>query len=391
MKITDSLTLDASGLTRTRDGYLVGEAKVSRAGNVQQYLGSELGLTGDDARKLFGVYRDPDVVFDEASMLSLAGRPVTRGHPASLVTAENWKDLAKGQIGGVIRRDGEHVVAPMAIMDHEAVREVEGGARGLSAGYTVDVAVGDGVAPDGTPYQFRQAGALRFNHVAYLPDNNPRAGNTRIGNDAVSWGASPVITPTADTKGSPMADNLRKVLVDGLQVETTDAGAAAIDKLTADKAAIQKRLDDAAATHATTLAAKDADIAKKDAEIDALKGKVLDAAAIDKLVADRADLMAKAKVLAKDVKTAGLSDADIKKAVVIAVVGDSAKDKSPTYIDARFDILVEDAVKKAGEADPFREIVKDGLTQTADELKPVHDARAKMLADMTSASLASAN
>ena len=34
MIIKDSLTLDASGLAVTSDGYLVGEAKVSRAGNV---------------------------------------------------------------------------------------------------------------------------------------------------------------------------------------------------------------------------------------------------------------------------------------------------------------------------------------------------------------------
>src|SRR5690606_12826085 len=151
MKISDSLTLDASGLTLTRDGYLVGEAKVSRAGNVQQYMGYELGLTGDESHKFFGVYRDPDVVFDEKSMMSLAGRPVTRGHPDVPVTSENWKDLAKGQVGGVIRRDGEHVVAPMAIMDADAAKEVLAGARSLSAGYTVEVVKDEGVAADGTP------------------------------------------------------------------------------------------------------------------------------------------------------------------------------------------------------------------------------------------------
>ena len=116
MIIQDSLTLDASGLKLTRDGFLVGEARVSRAGNVQQYLGRELGLTGADATKSFGVFRDPDVVFDSSSLMSLAGRPVTRDHPKDEVTADNWSDLAKGQVGGVIRRDGEHVVAPMAIM-----------------------------------------------------------------------------------------------------------------------------------------------------------------------------------------------------------------------------------------------------------------------------------
>lgn len=372
MKISDSLVLDASGLTLTRDGYLVGEAKVSRAGNVQQYAGYELGLTGDDASKAFGVYRDPNVVFDEKSMMSLAGRPVTRGHPDVPVTSENWKDLAKGQVGGVIRRDGEHVVAPMAIMDAEAAKEVAAGARSLSAGYTVEVVKDEGIAADGTPYQFRQAGALRFNHVAYLPDNNPRAGNTRIGDDASDGGkdrntrgASLVTLPTADTKGSQMADALRKVLVDGLQVETTDAGAAAIDKLQKDIATLTKRLADAEKKTSEEEEEKDKAIAKKDAEIDALKGKVLDAAALDKLVHARGDLIATAKAIAADVKTEGLSDADIRKAVVVAKLGDAAvKDKPAAYIDARFDILAEDAAKNA---DPVRDALKGGVKTVAND------------------------
>lgn len=160
MQIKDSLTLDASGLSRSADGYLVGSAKVARAFNVQQYLGREIGLTGDEASRVFGVYRDPDVVFDDASMASLAGRPVTRGHPPSGVSAQSWKDLAVGTMGGRVVRDGEHVVASMAIMDAAAADEVENGARALSAGYTVEIVKDEGIAPDGTPYQYRQSGCF---------------------------------------------------------------------------------------------------------------------------------------------------------------------------------------------------------------------------------------
>jgi len=376
MKITDSITLDASGLTLTKDGYLVGEARVARAFNVQQYRGSELGLTGDNAAKMFGVYRDPDVVFDEASMLSLAGRPVTRGHPPAGVSAQSWKDLAVGQMGGVIRRDGEHVVAPMAIMDAVAAQEVLAGARSLSAGYTVDVVADEGIAADGTAYQFRQAGALRFNHVAYLPDNNPRAGNTRVGD------------------GAPQKEEhtmtLKTVTVDGIPIEVTDQGAAVIATLqsrlaTADAtiAAKDKAIADANAAHAAAIAAKDGELAKKDAAIDAEKAKVVDAAALDKLVASRANLVTVAKAIAKDVKTDGLSDADIRKAVVVAKLGDAAvKDKAPAYIDARFEILAEDATKAAGGPDAVRNAITSGLQTDAAADKAVTDARAAMLADM---------
>jgi len=335
MQIKDSLSLDATGLSRSADGYLVATAKIARAGNVQQYLGRELGMTGDEAGNVFGVYRDPDVVFDEASMASLAGRPVTRNHPPDGVNAQTWRDLAIGTVGGRVVRDGEHVVASMAIMDAAAAAEVEGGARSLSAGYTTGIMQDSGVAPDGTPYQYRQSGPIRFNHVAYLPDNNPRAGNTRIG-DARTWGLAPL--PTADTKGNIMS--LQTVVLgdQAAQVAIADA-----PKVEAFKADMVKKLSDAETAHAKAIADKDAAIAKAEAERDDAKKKVLSEADIDKRVADRADLIGKARAIVADVKTDGLADAAIRKAVVISKLGDAMADKSDAYIDARFDILAEDA------------------------------------------------
>ena len=365
MQIKDSLTLDASGLSLTRDGYLVGEARVSRAGNVQQYLGREIGLSGDDAGKVFGVYRDPDVVFDERSMTSLAGRPVTRGHPPEGVSAKTWRDLAVGQVGGVIRRDGEHVVASMAIMDEAAANEGASGARGLSAGYTVEIVADEGIAPDGTPYQYRQSGELRFNHVAFLPDNNPRAGNTRFGDEARdggkdrAWGATPITM--SDKKEVTMTDALKTVVLGDEAVSVAVADAAKVDKWKADKA---KAFSDAAATHDKALAAKDADLAKKDAEIADLKTKVLSDADLDARVQARADLVGKAKALVKDFDSAGKSDADIRKAVVVAKRGAAMADKSAAYIDAAFDLLVEGAGD--AKADPVRGAMKDAKTTDGD-------------------------
>lgn len=149
-----------------------------------------------------------------------------------------------------------------------------------------------------------------------------------------------------------MSDALRTVVVDGLSVSTTDQGAQAITKLQKDLESAAAKLSDAEMKHQAALAAKDAELAKKDAEIDDLKGKVLDAAALDKLVQARGDLIATAKAIAADVKVEGLSDAEIRKAVVVAKLGGEAvKDKAEAYIDARFDILAEDAAKNV---DPVR-------------------------------------
>ena len=371
IRVADSFTVDASGLVLTKDGYLVGDAKIARAGNVQEYYGRELGLTGDDAGKVFGVYRDPDIVFNKDSMRSLAGRPITRNHPSEEVNAKNWKDLAKGSVGGTISRDGEHVVASMAIMDAAAVDELVAnpGARALSAGYTVDIAKEDGTAPDGTPYQYKQTGELRFNHVAYLPDNNPRAGNTRIGDK----GNPDSNTPAHTTKdeGGHMADNLRKVIVDGLTIETTDQGAQAIDKLTKQVSDANDAKAALVDSHKAAIEAKDAEIAKKDAEIDALKAKVMDAATLDAAVAARSDLIASAKKVA-DLDYTGKSEAEIRKLAVAKKFGDAAiADKSDAYVEARFDIAVADSAK-----DPVREAFKDnGRTPTnLNDAKALEDA-----------------
>ena len=158
---------------------------------------------------------------------------------------------------------------------------------------------------------------------------------------------------------------LRKIMVDGLEVEVTDASAAAIAKL-------QKTISDMSAEQKAKMeeedkkaAKKDAEMAAKDAEIADLKGKVLDAAALDKLVADRAALIARATALDPKVVTDGKSTAEIKKAVVEAKLGDAAKGKSEAYIDAAFDLLGD---AKTG-TDPLKQALGD-LSQ-----QPVGDAR----------------
>ena len=183
-----------------------------------------------------------------------------------------------------------------------------------------------------------------------------------------------------------MSDNnpTRTVMVDGLSVVTTDAGAVAIDKLKGQVQDGATALSDANTAHATAIAAKDADIAKRDAEITDLKAKVLDAAAVDALVASRSALIESAKTV-NDADYAGKTDMEIVRAAVAAKFGDAAlldsagKPQSDAYIRARFDIAVADA-----KADPVRAALKDGVT-APNAGKSADDARAKMIADAQSA------
>jgi hypothetical protein len=378
MNFTDTLTLDGA-IRRTADGYGVVSARVARGGNVQVYLGSELGITD---KSIVRVYRPETEVFKKDAIASYAGVPITVGHPKQSVSAETWKDLAVGEVGDDVLRDGEFVRVPMMLRDAKAIAAVEGGTRELSMGYSADVKMLDGVTPKGEAFDAIMSD-FKMNHVAIV--DQARGGTElRIGDGA--WGASPFedqsgLAPITMEK-DVMSELLKTVVLGDKAVQVAIADVAAIDAFKAETA---KTIADADKAHQTAIAAKDADLAKKDAEIDALKAKVLSDADLDKRVQARADLLTVAKTIAKDVKTEGLSDAAIRKAVVVAKLGDEViKDKSDVYIDARFDILVDEA-KKAN-PDPFASAVKDGLTNAVND-DDASKAYASMLADMKTAHL----
>lgn len=353
-----------AGARRTNDGYLVAEAFVARAG-IQLYRGAEMGLADRDVVRM---WRPESEVTAPDSVRTYTHAPITLGHPSVMVDAGNWKDFAMGEVSTEAEwRDGK-LRLPLIVKDADAIAAIEGGTRELSAGYTCAVDFTPGTTPEGEAYDAIQRN-IRINHLAIVPRG--RAGSEcRIG-DADAWGASPL-----SDAGKEVLMTLRKIMVDGLEVEVTDAGAAAIAKLQktiADKDDAAKAAKDLADKE---VAAKDADLAKKDAESADLRGKVLDAAALDKLVADRADLIARAKALDAKVVTDGKSVAEIKRAVVEAKLGDTAKGKSEAYVDAAFDLLGD------GEADPL----KDALGKTVHQQVADRDSiYAKRDADLANA------
>ena len=380
MQFTDAVAV--AGTRRRDDGYLVADARIARTG-IQLYRGSEVGRPSMDVVR---VYRPGAEVFSEDTMRSAAHRPVTNDHPPEMVTADNWRRYAVGQSADEVSGEGIYIRVPLMVSDAAAIRAIEDGKRELSAGYTCDVEFTPGVTDAGEAYDAIQKN-IRMNHVAIV--QRGRAGHeVRIGDGAATWGISPI--HLADEKDRNMPEtNLRSVLVDGLSVSCTDQSAQAIEKLLNDRKAAQDALSQAQTTHAAALAAKDTDLAKKDAEIDDLKGKVLDGAALDKLVAARASLVGTAKAIAPTVKTDGLSDADLRRAVVVAKVGDGAvKDRSDDYIAARFDILAEAAGQTR---DAFREVVSDGLTSVNDAQKALADAKAARLKHLNTAHSAAAD
>lgn len=339
MQFTDSAPI--AGVRLTRDGYAVAEVRAARTG-IQQYTGREVGRPD---LAVVNVYRPPESVFAADSMASYGFKPVTINHPAQGVTADSWKDLAVGVVGGDVVRDGGFVKVPLALMDAAAIKAVQDGTREISMGYVCDLAFEDGVTPEGEPYQAVQRD-IRINHLALVPKG--RAGpHCRVGDQgAPETGRDPAPINHGDRHMT-----LKTITVDGLPVETTDAGIAAIDKLRGLLSTADAALATANTNHTAALAAKDAELAAKDAEIADLKTKVIDGAALDAMVADRAAVVSKAKALDANVVTDGKTNAEIKR----AVLGDAAKDKSDAYVDAAFDLKTADM--KA--ADPLRQVISD--------------------------------
>lgn len=374
MRFTD--TVSVAGTRRTTDGYLVADARAARAG-VQIYSGVECdpeNQHGMKARDTVRVYRPEEQVFARDTLASFAHRPLTVGHPADAVTAATWKTVAVGHTGDEIARDGEFIRVPMMVADVGAIASIEAGDRELSAGYTCDLIFGEGRTPAGEAYDAVQQN-IRANHIAIV--KRGRAGSeVRIGDDAGTWGAAPL---TQDEGENDMADTAktRTVLVDGLPIETTDAGAAAIEKLTKDRDDARKALADAETAHVEAIKVKDKELGTAAAEITKLKSEALDAVKLDQLVTDRANVLAKAKAIAGDVSASGKSIPDIRRVVVAKKLGDAAvKDKSDDYVEALFDGLAKD-VKVA---DPLATALGD--TTRVDDIETIH---AKRRADLSKA------
>jgi len=346
IKFTDTATL--SGTRITDAGYLVADVRCARTG-CQAYHASEMGLVGDH---MVNVYRSDAVVFDKASMATFAGKPVTINHPVEPVTADNWKNVAVGDILDEVARDGETIRVSIKLMDAAAIKAVQDGTREISMGYSTGVQMQDGVAPDGTEYQAVQTGPIKINHLAIVAKG--RAGQEcRIG-DADNWGASPV--PLADMKGNNMS--MQTVVLGDEAAQVAVADAPKVEKFKTDAA---KTVSDMETAHTTALTAKDEEIGTLKADNKALKDAAITPAKMTSLIADRVALETVVKAIDAKIEVADVSDADLRKAAVASKLGDEmVADASEAEIVGMFKAIAKDAAK----ADPFADAMKGGVKTT---------------------------
>jgi len=162
--ISDNISKDAE------TGFLYCKNSILGNVGVQKYLGKEIGLKGEDADKVIEMVRDEESVFDEVSMSSFEGKPITLFHPKTKVNSKNYKKFLVGSIKDV-KRDNENLASDIVLYDNYTIDKVmKGELKDLSLGYKAKVIqMADG--------RYKQTDIV-INHLAIVEEG--RAINAQI-------------------------------------------------------------------------------------------------------------------------------------------------------------------------------------------------------------------
>lgn len=220
---------DAGGTVATRidaNGYLRVDGVAAKTG-VLTYLKAD----GSVVRELVTA----DALFNEESMSTLSGSPVTIGHPAvGLLNSQNASSYSKGAVASA-KADGGNLGVGVTVTNDDAIAAVNRGTRQLSPGYTAVMDYTPGVTEDGQHYDAIQV-SRSYNHLAIV--DSARGGpECKINLDGFSCAVEVPPTPTT-TEVIPMPT---VKLTSGATVEVADASTAST--IQADLNALSQRAD----------------------------------------------------------------------------------------------------------------------------------------------------
>lgn len=376
------------------NGWLKCDAFLTRTG-VFKYRNTD----GSDRRE----YRPPSEVFHPLAMQSFQMVPVTDDHPPVFLNDSNTREFQRGNMGERIVREDYLVRGPMIVNDGKLIRKMKSGDQvQVSCGYTCDLEDRQGVTDDGEHYDCIQRN-IRGNHVAIVPV--ARAGEeAHVRMDSGAWAMVRIEGQRGDSPSfAPEGTVAKKIKIDGKEfvagseeaAEALDAQKKRIDSLGAELKKLQaeraddpkdfaegylkhldevKKLHDSAkkmhdalrATHEVAAQMHDRhdeEMGKEYAETKRLlesqqKHAEEEAARADKAEAELKEAPARAieafkarqtleaaarTVLGRKEKFDGLSDKEVKVKVLAKAEPDlSLKGKPDAYIDARFDIAIEE-------------------------------------------------
>lgn len=158
-----------------KDGYVI--ARNAVVGNTGPLKYSERELGWSNSNKPITVLREDADVFDERSLASLEGAPITIKHPKGNVSSKTFKDIVHGTVLGKPIREGKNMVVDLIFQSEEIVdllapevqdengklvRKLNESFRDLSLGYTAKLVK---VAQD----LYKQTNII-YNHLALVPE-----------------------------------------------------------------------------------------------------------------------------------------------------------------------------------------------------------------------------
>jgi hypothetical protein len=339
------------------NGFLNVLANLTRTG-ILVYSRAEPDGTISTLRQL----RLPDEVFSSESLATLLGLPVTNTHPKELVTPENASDFIVGMssdkpkkvyapVGNTDDEDDkeEFVQQQITLFDSDTIEEVMDGEKTeLSLGYTLELDETPGVYK-GQNYDVIQRN-IRYNHISLV--KRGRAGrNCKVLLDDKETVVQLDGETLHDDDGSNINDDNKgedmKIFKYGSKEFNVDDDVhALLTSLTANLDGMDDKLS-----------SKTKEIEKLLAKCDELSDKIKtqkdeeDTEKFNQAVKDRVSLEGKAgKVLGESVALDSLSDIEVKKKVISKLRdGINLDGRSDEYINARFEICLEDAEEEASD------------------------------------------
>jgi hypothetical protein len=344
MRNVDYINLDQSTVEEMPNGFLTLLANLSRTG-----IFTYQRIAPDGSIEIIRQLRTSEEVFDPESLASLTGLPLTNTHPEEMISPENASDFIVGMASDTPKKvfapvqntdsddKEEFIQQKLTVFDEDTIAEILRKEKGeISLGYTCQLEDSPGMYK-GQPYDVIQRN-IRMNHVSLV--RNARGGrNCKILLD----GAETVvnydgITGLEDDNFKESKD-VKVFKHDGKEFKVEDNVYSLLTSLQADS-------EDAK----DLSSGKQKEIDKLQAVNDDLKSKLEvknqndSADKFRQAVKARVSLESQGeKVLGSEVNFDSLSDDEIKLKVIKKLRPSSNLDgKSADYIDARFDMVMED-------------------------------------------------
>lgn len=352
----DYIKLD-EGLDLQPNGFLNVMANLTRTG-VFTYFEK----TPDGTIRVIRQLRHPDEVFAETTLSTLMGLPATNNHPEELVSPSNAQNLVVGMTSDTPKKimlngdKEEYVRQGVTFFDPLAIKSINDGTkRELSLGYTCELEDSEGEW-NGVRYDSIQRD-IKYNHLS-LVDRARGGAQCKVIMDGkdVSEDLHYKCDGLSIIEETKEREDMKKFNLDGQDHEVSEDVHAILTKFQKDSSNVLVELKDARAESDKMQARLD--------DFEAQKKKVTDAddkEAFTKAVSERVSLVSRSqKVIGDSEDLSALADRAIKEKVIKHINSEVVLDgKSDDYVDARFDISVENYKPKTNESDLSKKITSN--------------------------------